>query len=168
MKLELWLVRHGETDWTAAGRFCGWSDPALNERGRAQARNLGRRLSGRRFDSFVSSSSTRAVETARLAHRDPAVDVRLRELDFGDLEGRTWAECSVEVQESLRDFDMFQAPNGESVAQLSVRVRKALGELGSGRHLVVTHGGVIRTLLGHLSATRHPEPGSISQIVLNA
>ncbi|MGI8521670.1 MAG: histidine phosphatase family protein [Actinomycetota bacterium] len=168
MKLDLWLVRHGETDWTAAGKFCGWSDPSLSERGRVQARNVGKLLSGRRFDSFVSSSSTRAVETAQLAYRDPAIDVRLRELDFGDLEGRTWAECSVEVQESLRDFDMFQAPNGESVAQLSVRVRKALGELGSGRHLVVTHGGVIRTLLGHVGVTRYPEPGSISHIVLNA
>ena len=168
MKLDLWLVRHGETDWTAAGRFCGWSDPALSDRGRAQARNLGKLLRGRRFDSFVSSSSTRAVETARLAYGEPAVDVRLRELDFGDLEGCTWAECSVEVQQSLRDYDTFQAPNGESVAQLSARVLQAVGELGSGRHLIITHGGVIRTLLGHISVTRYPEPASISHIVLSA
>ena len=168
MKLDLWLVRHGETDWNAAGRFCGWSDPALSDRGRAQARSLGKLLRDWRFDSFVSSSSIRAVETARLAYGDPAVDVRLRELDFGDLEGCTWAECSVEVQQSLREYGTFQAPNGESVAQLSARVLQAVGELGSGRHLVVTHGGVIRSLLGPASVTRYPGPASISQVVLNA
>lgn len=166
VKLDLWLVRHGETEWNAAGRFCGWSDTPLSQRGRAQARALRKPLTDQRFDSFVGSPSIRAVETARLAYGDPILDERLRELDLGDIEGSTWMDCSADVQERLRDYDTFQAPNGESVSQLSERALEALRDLGSGRHLVVTHGGVIRLLLGRAGVTRYPDVGSISRMQL--
>lgn len=161
---ELWLVRHGETEWNSAGRFCGWSDPPLTEQGRAQAAALKNDLANHYFDAFVSSPSIRAVETARLAYGEPRIDDRLRELDFGRMEGTTWADCSVELQEKMRDFDSFQAPDGESVRQMSERVMRALGDLGPGRHLVVTHGGVVRFCLGGAGVTAYPQLASISRI----
>lgn len=166
MNLEVWLVRHGATDWTVARRFCGWSDPPLNERGRFQARALRPRLEAYRFDSVISSISIRAVETARLAYGEPFQDVRLRELDFGDIEGSTWADCSPDVRDRLLTFESFEAPNGESVAQLRARVMQVACELQEGRHLIVTHGGVIRVLMGPRSMSSHLKPGDFSRLRL--
>lgn len=163
---ELWLVRHGETDWSAAGRFCGRSDPALSGRGRAQASALRPLLENAVFDSFLSSPSRRALQTARLAYGEPRIEERLQELDFGDLEGCSWTECSVGMQARLLDYDTFEAPNGESVAELSKRVLGVVEVLGTGRHLLVTHGGVIRLLRGRVGNTEYPAPGSLSRIEL--
>ena len=164
MTLDIWCLRHAETDWTAAGRFCGWSDPPLNERGRRRAGALRELLHLVEFDSVVSSPSIRAVETARLAYGEPRSDLRLRELDFGELEGSRWPECSTEMRERLADFDAFAAPQGETVPQLAERVSAALADLDAGRHLVVTHGGVIRLLLGRAGIASHPAPGGITPL----
>jgi broad specificity phosphatase PhoE len=168
LSAEVWLLRHGETDWTTARRFCGWSDPPLNERGRAQARALRPSLAGIEFDSVVSSSSVRAVETARLAYGEPAVDERLRELDFGEIEGLSWVDCSEEVRAQLLDYDTFCAPSGETVAALMARVTAALRALEGGHHLVVTHGGVIRALLGRAGITGYPQPASVHRVRLTS
>jgi probable phosphoglycerate mutase len=162
--LEVWLVRHGETDWSTAGRFCGWSDPPLNDGGRAQARALRAILEGERFDSVVSSPSIRAVETARLAYGEPVTDERLRELDFGDLEGSTWAECPDDVRAQLADYETFAAPRGESVGALTARIADALRALGTGKHLVVTHGGVILGLLRRAGVEGYPQPASLHRM----
>lgn len=162
--LDIWCLRHAETDWTAAGRFCGWSDPPLNERGRMHARALQEVLHPIEFDSIVSSPSVRAVETARLAYAEPRPDHRLRELDFGDLDGSTWTECSPQMRERLIDFAAFAAPHGETVLQLAERVRAALADLGPGRHLMVTHGGVIRLLLGRAGVRAYPPPAGLSRV----
>jgi len=168
MTVELWLVRHGETEWTETGRFCGRSDPDLSEGGRAQARALREILKVEGFDSFVSSPWIRAVETARLAYGEPRLDERLAELDFGELEGARWHDCAPEIRAELLAYDTFAAPGGESVKQLSDRVSELLGELGPGRHLLVTHGGVIRLLLGRVGITEYPAPGSLSRVELDA
>lgn len=162
--IEVWLVRHGETDWTTARKFCGWSDPPLNERGREQATALRASLEGAAFDSVVSSSSIRAIETAQLAYGEPRIDERLRELDFGELEGTTWTDCAPEVRDALLAYESFVAPRGETVAGLMERVDAALRDLGSGRHLVVTHGGVIRGLLGRAGVTDYPQPATLHPV----
>ena len=166
MNNELWLVRHGETEWTCAGRFCGRSDPPLTERGRDDARALRSLLAAEVFDRFVSSPSIRALETAQLAYGEPAPEPRLQELDFGELEGLSWHECSDELRQTLGDYDGFCAPGGESVAALGDRVLAALRDLGPGRHLVVTHGGVIRFLTGLASETAYPRPASLTRVSL--
>ena len=166
MTVELWLVRHGETEWTCAGKFCGRSDPPLTEKGRADARALRPLLAGSSFDHVVSSPSVRALETARLAHGEPLSDPRLQELDFGELEGLTWHESSDELRLKLGSYDDFCAPGGESVTQLGERVLAALRDLGSGKHLVVTHGGVIRFLTGLASETAYPAPASLTRMTL--
>lgn len=165
---ELWLVRHGETDWTCAGRLCGRSDPPLSEQGRADARALRAALAGATFDRVLSSPAVRAVETARLAYGEPVLDARLHELDFGELEGTTWADCSDDVRRGLIDYAGFCAPGGESVAELGDRVLAALIDLGPGRHLVFSHGGVIRFLLGLASETSYPQPATLTRLGLEA
>jgi probable phosphoglycerate mutase len=162
--VTLFLVRHGATDWTEAGRFNGMTDVPLNEAGRAQARQLKTELAGMSFVSVLSSDLVRALETAELAAGTAAVDGRLRELDFGELEGKTWDECSPETQESLLAFDTFVAPGGESVGALAQRVRELVGDLGSGDHLLFTHGGVIRLLLRAAGRDERVHPGQLVQL----
>lgn len=166
MTAELWLVRHGETEWTCAGKFCGRSDPPLTDKGREDARALTPLLSEETFDRYVSSPSVRALETARLAYGEPETEDRLLELDFGELEGMVWHECSDEIRGALGDYDAFCAPGGESVAELGERVLAALRDLGPGKHLVVTHGGVIRFLTGLASGTDYPRPASLTRVTV--
>lgn len=142
----LWLVRHGETDWNAAGRFQGWTDVPLNEAGRAQAERLRALLEAHDFDGVWSSDLVRAVDTARIAVGEPAVDRRLRELDFGDLEGAVWGDLDSEIKAALKEFESFRSPGGESAAAFVERVFGFLDDLPPGRHVVFAHGGVIRAI----------------------
>jgi 2,3-bisphosphoglycerate-dependent phosphoglycerate mutase len=138
------MVRHGETDWNANRRFQGWTDVALTDVGRAQATMLAESLVGLRFHSVWSSDLTRAVETARLAYGEPVADHRLRELNFGDLEGSVWEDLTPSLRAELVAFDGFAAPGGESMGEFKARIVEFLDALPAGDHLVVTHGGVIR------------------------
>ena len=157
----LWLVRHAATDWNGKARFQGHTDVPLNEEGRAQARSLAEALRDRRFDGIWSSPLARAVETAVIAVGEPAIDVRLIEFDFGALEGKTWTDCSVEVQEALLAFDDFAAPGGESVPELRERVHSFIRDLPPGDHVVFTHGGVIHALLRETGEDRDLPPASV-------
>ena len=143
---RLWLVRHGATSWTEDGRLCGWSDVALSDLGQHQVALLRPALEDLEFDSTSTSDLRRATESAEIAVGGAAPDDRLRELDFGELEGKTWDECHPDQQEALSTFDGFVAPGGESVAQLESRVRNFIDDLRHGEHLIFTHGGVIRLL----------------------
>jgi probable phosphoglycerate mutase len=142
----VWLVRHGETDWNAAGRFQGWTDVPLNETGRAQAYRLGESLARHVFDGVWSSDLVRAIETARIAVGEPAVDRRLREMDFGDIEGAIWSELDESIRTGLKEFDSFRSPGGESASDFVERVFGFLDDLTPGRHVVFAHGGVIRAV----------------------
>jgi probable phosphoglycerate mutase len=168
MSARVWLVRHGATDWSDAGRLTGWRDIPLNDVGRRQARLLRRRLRSIEFDGIWSSDQSRAMETARVAVGGARADERLRELDFGELEGRTWDQCSPEAQAELVSFDRFVAPGGESASELRDRVLAFTDTLSDGRHLVFTHGGVIRVLL-RLTGRDHPvPPGGLMQLTRTA
>ncbi|MGH8927875.1 MAG: histidine phosphatase family protein [Acidimicrobiia bacterium] len=155
----LWLVRHGATDWTSIGRLAGWTDISLNAEGRAQAAALRPRLAEVPFASIWSSDLSRATQTARLAWKNPNTDRRLRELDFGSIEGTTWQNLERSTQQALLQFDTFSAPEGESVTDLQTRVDNFLAHLQPGRHLIFTHAGVIRVILRATSGDRHVYPG---------
>ena len=89
----VWLVRHGETVWNAQRKISGWVDVELSERGQQMARDLRPRLHPEEFDGVWSSDLRRALDTAQLAYGRPTQqDVRLRELDFGPLEGEDWTQ----------------------------------------------------------------------------
>ena len=158
------LVRHGATSWSEAGRLCGWTDVALSPAGRARASALAPRLGRRGFDGVWSSDLSRALETARLAAGEPVADARLREIDFGDLEGCRWDQLDASTREALLGFDGFRAPGGGSAGDLRARAASFVGNLPPGRHLVVTHGGVIRALLRERGCERRVEPGGLAVV----
>ena len=163
---RLWLVRHGATDWSEAGRFNGWTDVSLNELGRRQSERLRDHLSATEFDGIWSSDLVRATETASLAAAGTAVpDRRLREIDFGALEGLTWAQCPAHVREALVAFEGFEAPRGESVTRLRDRVLEFVDGLSHGEHLVFTHGGVIRVLSRGADRDVNVPPGGLLRVV---
>jgi 2,3-bisphosphoglycerate-dependent phosphoglycerate mutase len=143
---ELWLVRHGETPASRGRTLAGWADVPLTEHGEEQASALRPLLAGERFDGVWSSDLRRALRTARLAWGEPRQDARLREMGFGELEGRLWETLEPHVQEGLARFEGFAAPGGESFEDLRARVLFFLDGLPAGRHLVFTHGGVVRLL----------------------
>ena len=137
---ELLLVRHGETDWNAAGRLQGHTDRPLSDFGREQARRLAEELTGEEFDAIYASDLARARETAEIVaerlHHAVLVDPDLREKNWGTWEGLTPAE--------RLDVELV----GESVEQHQRRMLAALGRIAEqhphGRVLVVTHGGSMR------------------------
>ena len=168
----LLMVRHGATPWSEAGRLNGWTDVPLSDAGRRQVRGLARSLALDDGATIWSSDLERAVATARAISGGAAIriDERLRELDFGRLEGLTWSELEPATRRALVDFDGFEAPGGESVAALSSRVDDFLADLrnGTGPHVVVTHGGVIRLLLRRGPGDRPVRPGDAVRLPLAA
>jgi len=144
--LHLWLVRHGETPASRDGFLAGWSNVPLTEIGEAQASALRAVLAAESFTSVWSSDLDRTVATARLAYGEATADRRLREIHFGDLEGRPWRQIESHHQQALLAFEGFQAPGGESIDDLRARVMAFVADLRPGRHLVFTHGVVIALL----------------------
>ena len=152
--MELWLVRHGETEKNREGVWQGQLDVPLSPEGRTQAKRLAARLQrlGLRFDGLFSSDLARARETARVLGEALALeakeDPRLRELCVGALAGKpreevfsTYAEV---LAQTRADPWRTRLPGGESLSDLKARLLAFLDELPKGRHLVVTHAGVIR------------------------
>lgn len=150
MTTELYLVRHGETDWNRQHRIQGLTDIPLNETGRAQARETGRLLSRRSFDGIYSSPLSRAMETASIIADElglaapQAVDA-LVERNYGDAEGLNFAEID------RRYPDRGSVPGQETREAVAERVLPALRELAAAHHgeslIVVSHGGAIRSVL---------------------
>jgi broad specificity phosphatase PhoE len=148
---RLLLLRHAMPVDDARGRCYGRLDVGLSPEGLSQAAELGRRLEA---DAVVSSPARRALETAA-ALGEPEIDEKLRELDFGELEGRTYEEIERERPELfarwMRTPTEVRFPGGEGFDDLRVRAVTAASELRE-RHrgaavAVVTHGGVVRALL---------------------
>lgn len=162
--MPLLLARHGQTDWNLEPARCmGWAEVELNEAGRAQARDLGRALSGRGLQLVVTSHLTRARQTAELVCEELAaagagelqlvLDPRLAETHRGDWETRLFSEIVEEDALTWRDYreqpEGFRFPGGESLAAQQRRVLAALRDAARGgrRTLLVTHGGSIRVAL---------------------
>lgn len=151
---EIFLIRHGETDWNAAGRLQGREDVPLNSNGEAQAHRVAEALHGLGIERIVTSYLSRARRTAeivagRLGLQDLAVVDGLHERDYGDISGLT-------PEERAARFPPGTSPaNQESAVDMKSRVTAALHDIAN-RHverkiLVVSHGGVINTLLAHLT-----------------
>lgn len=154
----LFLVRHGENIWNREHRLGGWTDVPLTPRGRAQAAALAPRLEGERFDGVWSSDLLRAWKTAELAGFAPQRVRALREIHFGLLEGRRWEGLAPEMREAMIGFEHFRAPGGEATLEVLERVTDFVDALPAGRHLIVSHAGVMRALLwlsGDLQVVPH-------------
>lgn len=146
MGLTLVLVRHGQTDWNVARRYGGDPHIRLNETGRYQARQLADLADGP-YASIWMSPFERCRETARLMDVDARVAGALAEFDFGELNGMRWDDLDRSTQRAIVSFDGFVAPGGESVAEFGTRIDVFVAGLVPGRHLLITHGGVIRHLM---------------------
>lgn len=164
MTTILWLIRHPEPEKAAVGRCYGSLDVALSAAGAVQARGVARALAGMPLTAIYSSPRRRCSEAASIlaAGRSCAMTVvdGLRELDFGEFEGRMYDEIAAEYPEIYQRWmehsTEVQFPGGESFSQMRVRVTRAVQELRR-RHegaeiALVTHGGVNRIVLAEALA----------------
>jgi len=145
---RLVIVRHGETEWSRAGRHTGRTDVPLTEEGRRQAERVGAALREREFALVLTSPLGRALETCRLAGFGDRAGQRdeLMEWDYGAYEGRTTAE----VREERPGWTLWTdgVPEGETVDQVGSRVDRVLDEVraADGDALLFAHGHVLRVL----------------------
>jgi probable phosphoglycerate mutase len=148
-RAQLWLVRHGETQWSLSGQHTGRTDIPLTEKGEHQAIQIGRYLKGRNFAVVLTSPLLRARETCRLAGfgEKAKVDLNLREWDYGDYEGRT----TQEIRKVRPGWSLWKdgVPGGESIEQVAARAQAVIDDVaGSPGHLLLfAHGHILRVLL---------------------
>lgn len=144
---ELWLVRHGATQWSADGRHTSVTDLPLLPQGEEQARALRDRLCGVSFGTVLTSPRQRARRTAELAGFGKAVvDVDLVEWAYGDLEGLTTAQ----IRATYPGWTIWSGPwpQGEPPAKVAARLDRVIARTRSsaGRALVFAHGHCLRVL----------------------
>lgn len=169
--MELYVIRHGETDGNKNGIMQGWLDLELNEFGRKLAIDTGRALKGKlSFDLAVSSPLSRAKETAELVLRESGnektpllLDDRLKEVFAGEWEGKCFkpghpdeAALSEEARKALfgNPLTAPRYPGGESIQDVIRRTQEFLNELVKEekyeRVLLSTHGCALRCMLNFL------------------
>jgi broad specificity phosphatase PhoE len=146
---QIYVVRHGETEWSVNGRHTGRTDIPLTDVGRGQAEDLGRRLRRHRFALVMTSPLSRAAETARMAgfaDAEPVDD--LREWDYGAFEGKT----TVEIRSEIADWSIWRGPwrAGETARQVGARADRVLARCldpsVEGDALLFAHGHLLRVL----------------------
>jgi broad specificity phosphatase PhoE len=158
---ELWLVRHGETDWTDTGRHTSRTDVPLTATGREQATSVGGVLAGRPFLLVLSSPLSRASDTCRLSGYGDRVetDDDLKEWDYGEYEGRTTAE----IREERPGWTVWAgSPGGEPLEQVAARARRVIERAtgAGGDALLFSHGHFLR-ILGATWVGLPPEGGRL-------
>ena len=145
---EVYLARHGETEWTISHQHTGRTDIPLTARGEANARSLGERLKGETFERVFVSPLRRARRTCELAgFGDTGTIVsELQEWDYGDYEGRRTAD----IRQERPGWDLFRdgSPGGESVAAVGARADRVIARLRAvdGHVLLFSHGHFLRVL----------------------
>ncbi len=147
---ELWLIRHGETEWSRSGAHTGRTDLALTREGERKATQLGSRLAGNHFALVLSSPLQRARRTCALAGFGAVLQLEpnLVEWDYGAYEGRTTAE----IHRERPGWSLFRdgVPGGETIEQVGARaqavIARALGVLPEGNVALFAHGHILRIL----------------------
>ncbi|HZY73770.1 MAG TPA: histidine phosphatase family protein [Edaphobacter sp.] len=148
---ELWLIRHGETEWSLSRKHTGRTDIGLTEHGRRRAEELRSYLTGKKFAAVLTSPLKRARETCEIAgFGDVAkVDDGLREWDYGVHEGRTTEEIRAETP----GWSVWthKIPEGETLAHVGERadgvIARALAAAGDGeRAILFAHAHILRIL----------------------
>ena len=157
----IWFIRHGETDWNAAGRLQGRRDTGLNRTGKRQAAVAGRLLGGLLPDParplWLASPLARASRTMEILRQTMGLepdgylaDERLAEISFGRWEGHPWKDIKARhpAAHAARKAApwTYAPPDGESYADVAARLAPAIAAL-EGDAVIVSHGGVARALL---------------------
>jgi broad specificity phosphatase PhoE len=144
---EIFLIRHGETEWSRAGRHTGRTDLPLTDAGRSAAEWLGKALGGRQLDVWTSPLE-RARETSRIAgFPDARIEEDLREWDYGIYEGRT----TLDIRKETPGWSVWLSPivNGESLDEVAERAKRVIHrvtESATGDVAVFAHGHILRIL----------------------
>ncbi|HZA66023.1 MAG TPA: histidine phosphatase family protein [Geminicoccaceae bacterium] len=145
---QIWLFRHGETEWSRSGQHTGRTDLPLTAAGRRRAQAIGRRLSGRPFALVLSSPLLRALETCRLAGYGDLAEITpdLMEWDYGAYEGRR----TVDIQQERPGWSLWRdgVPDGETVEQVGAHAREVIetAQAAGGDVALFAHGHVLRVL----------------------
>lgn len=147
MNTVLYLLRHGETEWSLSGRHTGRTDIPLTEKGKEQAKLVAGYMSKITFSKVLVSPLSRAQETAKLAGFSSATTCDdLTEFDYGSYEGLT----TVEIRKNISDWTVWTHPciNGETLAQVEARAKNviSLANSSGGNVAVVSHGHMLRIL----------------------
>jgi broad specificity phosphatase PhoE len=144
---EVWLARHGATEWSESGRHTSVTDLPLTAEGEAAARSLAPRLADIHFDLVLTSPLQRARRTAELAgFPDAHVDDDLTEWAYGDYEGLT----TVQIRETVPGWTIWThpSPGGETADEVGRRLDRVIAKVRAhgGRVLVFAHGHSLRAL----------------------
>lgn len=152
--LELWLVRHGETDWNRQGRLQGWTDIPLNASGRAQAQALAKTLRDVPVDHIYTSDLERARTTAQTLETATgaplSVDLRLRERGFGKAEGQIRKSLDRRHVDQESDADPLAETHDAILQRVHSFLDSVAEQHANARVVAVTHGGWIRMILSSL------------------
>jgi|SRR5579863_10027069 len=148
--VQLWLMRHGETEWSRGGAHTSRTDLPLTPEGERRAANLKRLLGGQSFALVLTSPMRRAIDTCRLAgYGDVAqITLDLREWDYGTYEGRTTAD----IQADSPGWTIWNGtpPGGETAEQVGARADRVIERAlsAAGDVAVFGHGHMLRVLAG--------------------
>lgn len=156
MITNIYLIRHGQTDYNKNGIMQGAGiDSSLNETGMEQAKRLSFAMQDEKleFDVVFSSPLLRALQTAQITtswqNQQILTDELLREIDCGDMEGRSFAEMDPDLLTGLRNDPYQKYPNGESSADVRKRGLEFMSKISKRNEktiLVFSHGNMIRAL----------------------
>ena len=126
---QIYLVRHGETEWSKNGRHTGLTDIPLTENGVSQAKHLGQRIKGQPFDYVFASPLKRAYDTCCLCELEGQAKITdaLLEWNYGDYEGKK----TVDIHQTQVGWNIFEhgAPNGETTEDVTKRADDFIKEL---------------------------------------
>lgn len=143
---EIWLIRHGETEWSKSGQHTSRTDLALTPNGERQALALKHTLNNHTFACVFSSPLRRALDTARLAGFDPILLDELREWDYGRYEGLT----TPQIQQQSPGWTIWtgDVPGGETQEQVTARADQAIARLLTcpGDTAIFAHGHILRVI----------------------
>lgn len=168
--VTLIIIRHGETEWNQAMRFQGHGDSPLTALGRRQARAIAQRLKPMAIDTLISSDLGRTRETAAIiadyTGHAVALDSRLRERNYGVLEGLTVPEIKAAhpaVLDRLNTADPdYIVPQGESHRQHYQRniafIEDVLAQKPGAKLAVVAHGGVLESIFRYVAHMSLEQP----------
>jgi broad specificity phosphatase PhoE len=161
-RTELWLIRHGETEWSLSGAHTSRTDIPLTQRGRERAAAIHDYLHGRQFALVLTSPLQRAFETCRIAgYADIAqIDPDLSEWDYGEYEGRTTAE----IRKTIPGWSIWEdnPKQGETLSQVALRAQRVIDRALSahGRVALFSHAHFLRILAATWLGLE-PKAGSI-------
>ena len=154
----IYLIRHGETHFNSGGQYKSDLDMELNDRGVRQAKLLGERLRKYKIDCIYSSDFERAKQTSAILKNSLNIEIRirseLREIFAGEWEGMSIEDIKIKYVDFLKEWWKHQTdmhyPGGECGEDVKNRVLPVIEEIGNEQYeniAIVTHAGVIRTLL---------------------